>query len=350
MEGVYGNSKVSTPQASDVEVKSLTVGDLIMVYEPEAKCFGFSEIDELTVGAPIPYTEWVDAVPSIGRHTRVTRQHPAANKPVIGWSNLMGDYWVGLVTGTLMGDSYLSIESRYVSNNPSYRLGFQHTTAELAEFKANILGVEGKWRKVKTGYGSTAYRFMTHALTHTSLPLRKFYHSSQIGIQPSRKDIPYKRGLSSLMTSEGLSLWIADDGSIRFNNGNYKTPVLSISTHNHSDRQLQYFCEYFEKVWGCTPKFIRDKRVQCHENQSAKFLNFNTKDTLYILNHLKDKQVRGAEYKFYFPTEGYVGAASPTPTKVDIRVRGSRHMPKSSPYRVTTKKGVPVLNGNAIIT
>lgn len=349
MSGVLGSSKVTKPCGEAKEVRNLSAGDYIRVFLPEEVRFDFSEVEDVVVGPPAPYTEWVDVVPSVGRHIRVTRDHPYAKTSCAGWADAMGAYWLGLVTGTLMGDSYLSIESRYSSNSPSYRLGFQHTSLELAEFKAKVLGLKGRWRTVETGYGSTAYRFVTEALTNTSLPLRKFYRSNHLGVHPLRKDLPYRRGLSHLMTPEGLSLWIADDGSLRMNNGNEKTPVLSISTHNHSEKQLQYFLEYFEKVWLCTPTFIKDKRIRCDESQAAKFISFNTKDTLYILNHLRDKQVRGAGYKFYFPTEGYVGPASSYPTKVDIRLRSSRNMPKSDPYQVTVKKGSPLINGIALV-
>lgn len=326
----------------------------ILAASSDGKTVDYKPLLEASRGGKLPYQEWVDVVTDGGRPVRLPRNTEVlSTKGLVaaeatGGARVFQDcwdhYWTGLVVGTLLGDANLTIDKR--ASGASYRLCFQHVEKSLTDFKVGVLGLPGKHREVVTGYGSVAHRFVSTALTYECLPVERLYHMAgpRLG---KRRDIPYRDGLARLLTKESLALWIADDGSLRMNNGNPATPVLSIATHNHSDNQLRYMREYFMRRWQCVVTSVQDKRVSTDSGQSGKFLNFNTKDTLYLLNQLRHTQVKGAEYKFYFPTEGYVEPASRGVRPVGARVRGSRHMAGdyTRPIRLVVDGGLPLVNG-----
>lgn len=207
---------------------------------------------------------------------------------------------IHLISGTLLGDSAFSIDKRF--NNRSYRLYFQHTNKAYFNFKVNILGLKGNISKVLTGYGSKAFKFVSHALTNTNFPITKFYYTGHNKNQYGRKLLIYKT-LYRLINLQALAIWIADDGSISYNNGNRNTPILSIHTQNSSPEQIKEYVKLFSRKYNCRARVYKDKRVKTFGN----FLTFDTKDTLYLLNQLRDNQIKGMEYKFYFKTEKYIG-------------------------------------------
>lgn len=207
---------------------------------------------------------------------------------------------ISLIAGTLLGDSCMSIDKRY--NAVSYRMIFQHTNKKYFDFKVNLLNLRGRIGEYKTGYGSLAYRFTSNALTNTNFPINKFYYTGHNKNCGKRKNLTYKT-LRSLINLEALSLWIADDGSIRYNNGNKNTPILSLHTQNSNDNQITKYVNLFKRKYGVLARIYKDKRVKTFGN----FLTFDTKDTLYLLNQLRNKHLKGIEYKYYFPTEKYLG-------------------------------------------
>lgn len=209
-------------------------------------------------------------------------------------------YQISLIAGTLLGDSCMAIDKRY--NAISYRLVYQHTNKEYFDFKVNLLNLEGKCREIKTGYGSKGHRFTSNALTQTNFPITKFYYTGHSIKKGQRKDLAYNT-LYKLINLDALALWIADDGSLAFNNRNLSTPILTLHTQNSNPDQIEKYVKLFKSKYNCTARVYNDKKVKTFGN----FLAFNTKDTLYLLNRLRQKQVEGVEYKYYFPTEGYIG-------------------------------------------
>ncbi len=206
---------------------------------------------------------------------------------------------ISLIAGTLLGDSFMSIDKRYSAL--SYRMIYQHTNKDYFNFKVSLLNLEGRTGYYKTGYGSLAYRFTSNALTNTNFPINKFYYTGHHKNKGQRKNLTYKT-LQNLITLDALSLWIADDGSIRYNNGKKHTPILSIHTQNSNDNQITKYVNLFQKKYRCLARIYKDKRVKTFGN----FITFDTRDTLYLLNQLRNKHVKGVEYKYYFPTEGYL--------------------------------------------
>jgi len=268
-----------------------------------------------------PYTNWMYVKIDSGGQLRNTLNHgiftnngwkeaqELNSKIDLIYSTRGSDYLNSLIAGTLLGDTNFSVEKR--NTGTSYRLTFQHVNKEYFDFKVNLLNIEGKISEVITGYGSNAWRFVSNALTNTSFPITKFYWTGNDkkniidNVLGKRKLLLYGT-LRKMLTIESLSLWIADDGSLSFNNDNKTTPLLSLHTQGFSEEQINEFIKYFKNTYDCIPFKYVDKKVI---NGSGIFLTFSTKDTLFLLNKLRDKQVKGVEYKYYFPTEGYIKPA-----------------------------------------
>lgn len=325
----------------ELSVLSLNEDSNTLEYKPVTDWFN---------NGKLRYQDWLEVVPEFGRPIKCTPDHKFLT--TVGYKkaedldpkqdqllgSLGGPYRNSLLLGTLLGDSGVIIERR--TTGKSYRLYFTHTNESLLKFKTRILGVPGGVKEVTTGYGSKAFRFTSTALTPSDFPITQVYHTghekaprSKKGVLGSRKLLSYKT-LRSLLSEEAVSLWIADDGSLRYNNGNEKTPILSLHTQNFSAEQIEEFVTYFDKVWGCRPSINRTRRLERVGNCPGLFLTFSTKDTLFILNTLRDKHCEGVEYKYYFPTEGYVKTAEDEARPVRFHVRRSRRMPPATRYDI----------------
>jgi hypothetical protein len=296
------------------------------------------------------YAGWLDIKPSVGeKHIRCTPNHKFYTN--CGWVEAKhldenkhmiyvydhSEYKNSLILGTLLGDSSLGVDKR--GSGTSYRLVFGHTNKSLFDFKVELLGLDGEITDYISGYGSSGHRFVSKALTKTNFDVTRIYHTGHEnqniidGVLGKRKFITYEY-LSKNLSAEALSLWIADDGSLRLNNYNEHTPNLSISTHNHSHEQIDEFVKYFKRKWQCIPSTITDKRVDTSKGASGIFLQFSTKDTLYILNQLRQIHCRGVEYKYYFPTEGYITHPHDECRFVKFTRCNSRKMPPAIKYDI----------------
>lgn len=342
MDGcVHGSTELITKEGritiEDIVENKLDVKALS--YSENKDEFEYKQVTNWFNNGKSDYSNWVEVVPNKGPHIRCTPNHKFyTNEGWVRADKLNSDkhkikvddadgYWCGLMSGTLLGDSMLAIDKR--ASGTSYRLLFSHVNKELLNFKISKLNIGGRIKNYSTGFGSEAKKFTSYALTGSKFPLKKFYHIGNHKKCGKRKFIPYKHGLQNLLIPESLSLWIADDGSLSYNNGNKKTPRLSINTHRYSNRQLKAFLTYFNCIWDTNPTPIQDKRVNTTSNsQAGKFLQFNTKDTLLILNALRNKHVKGAEYKFYFPTEGYIRTAKNGFTWSKFHTRKARYSSK----------------------
>lgn len=293
----------------------------------------------------LDYTGWYDIVPQYGKHIKVTSDHKifTGNK----WKKidqlnprldkiLMIDYESrlnNLIAGTLLGDSYITIEKR--GSGQSYRLGFQHTNKEYFDFKVKLFNLKGKiYDNIITGYGSKGWKFVSHALTDSTFPIKLFYNVGHHNACGTRKLLTY-RNLKTLLTLESVALWIGDDGSIRYNNNDKTTPVLSLSTHNFPKEQINEFKIFFERKLFCSPSIIPSLRKD--KSLIGYSLNFNTKDTLYILNKLRALQCEGVEYKFYFSNEGYIKPISQKEKFITFKTRHSKNMPRAVKYDIEVK-------------
>ena len=215
-----------------------------------------------------------------------------------------------LILGTVLGDSCFSIEKRNISNGKwvlnkkalSWRMLFSHVNEELYNFKATLFNLPFKKTKRVSGYGSPIFAYTSTALSKSNFPIQELYDVDFKSDNFGRRKVISLEYLLSNFSLDSLSLWIADDGSMRFNNGNKDTPVLSLATMGYSEEQNLIFQSMFEILFKIKPTLVLHKASKT----PGYFLNFKTKDTLYILSLLKNKHCKGAEYKYYFPTEGYL--------------------------------------------
>lgn len=283
---------------------------------------------------------WMDIKPEFGPFIKCTTNHKILTN--FGWieaENLnpknhmvvcdKSSYLNSLITGTLLGDSALSIDKR---SKLSYRLIFSHSNMDYFHFKVDILGLDGTKKDYITGYGSNAKRFVSTALTKTNFPIELFYDIDPASDSFGKRKVISCKDLEKLMSNASLSLWIADDGNIAYNNGNTKTPRLTISTHRYPDEQIEEFIKFFIKAYGCTPSIYTDKRVDTSENCDGRLLVFSTKDTLYILNMLTECHCQGVEYKYYFSTDGYIKEVPDGEVYSAFKATKSRNMAPSTKY------------------
>jgi len=329
----------------------------VLSYNKEKNLLEFKPILNWFNNGTSQYKNWMEIIPEFGEHIKCTKNHKIATNFGFKRADELNPekdliiqtsdaYRNSLLAGTLLGDSCMGIDKRGAGR--SYRLVFQHTNRKLFDFKVNLLGVEGKTSLVKTGYGSTAKRFVSTALTTTNFPIQKFYftgHHKNVG---KRKVVGYKT-LKQYLSPEAVSLWIADDGSLQLNNSNKYTPRLYISTHNHSEQQIREFVKYFQKAWGCSPSIHVDKRVRNRGNCPGKFLTFSTKDTLLVLNKLRKYHCHGVEYKYYFQTEGFVPEVGRGHSYSKFRVRFSRNMPDAVKYDIEVKDNHNYLANSIVV-
>jgi len=305
------NTKIST------DIGTIRIGDIVD-NKMKINALSYNEITEKFEYKPITNwfyngfsdsSNWFDITPENGQRKRNTNNHKYFTN--LGWveaseldtgvhrifDNNYSFRKNCLIAGTLLGDSLMSVDKR--ASGRSYRLSFSHENEELFEFKKELLGLDGSVIDYVSGYGSNCKRFVSTALTKSDFPIHLFYFTGNLDNCGNRKHLTYDT-IKKYITPEALSLWIADDGSIRYNNGNENTPVLQLSTHSHSIEQIDVFVKYFQKVWNCNPSKIVDKRVHISEKTSGIYLNFNTKDTLYLLNQLCKFACKGMEHKYYF--------------------------------------------------
>jgi len=292
----------------------------------------------------IVYKNWRVISPNYGKPLKVTEDHKIFTSN--GWKaakelnpikdrilvTASEDRLNSLLAGTILGDSSLVLEKR--GSGKAYRLIFQHTNKEYFNFKVGLFGLKGRVINIVTGYGSKGWKFISTALTSAGtiggFPIKKFYwvgHSKMCG---KRKLLPY-RTLKNILTLESLALWISDDGSLRLNNRDQTTPVLSLATQGFSKEQINIFKLWFKRKLFCNPTSISFKRK---DGSLGYGLDFNTKDTLYILNKLRKLNCKGVEYKFYFTTEAYLENIKEEKKFTTFKVSHSRNMPPAEKYDI----------------
>ena len=285
----------------NVEVLSYNESTGESEYKPVVNWFDNGESDK---------SEWIEISTEYGVFIKCTLNHKIYTN--LGWvaaaeldSNIhkilsKNVRLNSLLAGTILGDSTFSIDNR----SRSYRLEYSHNNKTYFDFKMNLFGIPGSVKDVVSGYGYPGHKFVSTALTKSSFDIDSFYcfdyNEDNLG---SRRLMEYSL-LRKMITPEALSLWIADDGSLRLNNNNPLTPVLSISVMRYSDAQVDEFIRLFaSQKYQCLPT-----KVPCVKKDAliGYSLVFNTKDTLYLLNMLRKYHCKGVEYKYYFPTEDYI--------------------------------------------
>ena len=250
-----------------------------------------------------------------------------------------------LMAGTLLGDTCLAYETRRPNTPFSYRIVMSHANEDLLKFKAELLGLPGIFTIRTSGYGSKIFVFTTKVITYLDFPVDKMFFTENGDSRGKRKCVTTEF-LREMISLEALSLWIADDGSLNSNNGNKNTPLLSLHTEGYSEEQVDNFIFLFQKSFGCTPKKYVNKKVK---DGAGIFLTFSTKDTLYLLNQLRGLHCRGVEYKYYFPTEGYIPKVEREFTEVEFTVRHSKRNSPQTKYDIEVKDNHNYFANNILV-
>jgi predicted DNA-binding WGR domain protein len=326
----------------------------VLSFNEKSKVFEYKPVINWFNNGRATHKEWLEIFPEKGKQVKCTLNHKFLTED--GWkeaqdldqtkdkifSNQFTRYRTGLLVGTLLGDSCFAIDKRRGGN--SYRVIFQHINKDYFDFKIKALGLPGKITNVTTGYGSSAFKFVSNAITDSCFPITLFYHTGHSKDCGKRKIISTEL-LKEYLTLEGLSLWISDDGSINYNNKNKETPRLSLSTHCFCDEQIENFVNYFKETFNCAPSVYTDKRVK----SNGKFLTFSTKDTFFILTLLRKKQTKGYEYKFFYQTEGYLQDAKDEFKFISFVKRHVRNSPSLTKYDIEVADNHNYVANNIVI-
>jgi len=357
---VYGSTVLTTSDGPKT-IQEIVEGRLsleVLSYNESKEVFEFKRVVGWFNNGYADHTHWLDVVPEFGNHIKCTSDHKFLTPS--GWKEARdldpkcdlilsfddSSYFNSLLAGTLLGDSMLVVEKR--GSGTSYRSKFAHTNKEFFEFKKSLLGLTGSSVTYTSGFGSRGKAFISSALTSSTFPISRFYHTGHSPNVGKRK-VVYHETLRELLSPEALALWIGDDGSIQNNNGDPTTPRLYLHTHSSSEDQIEEYRKYFRSEWDCTPSVYTDKVVEDTGNVPGKFLCFSTKDTLWILNKLRTKHCKGVEYKFYFPTEGYVRPVTKGPVWQRFHVRHAKFMPVAAKYDIEVEDNhTYVANGHVI--
>lgn len=190
------------------------------------------------------------------------------------------------ILGSFLGDGCIPMDKRSEYSS-KFTMCQGQDQKEYLEYKIGKLREEFKVLERVSGYGGKVYDAIMKGFF-------RYKEYSKLLVDNEGKKMLTQKFLNKYLNEEGLAIWIADDGSLAYNNGNSYSPVLTLSTHAFNEEQLDIFIKYFSYKWGVEPVKSVDKRGR------GTSLRFNTKDTVYLLNRLKYNIPQGVEYKFYF--------------------------------------------------
>jgi hypothetical protein len=309
----------------------------VLSYNETTKVFEFKNILNWFNNGKASKQDWLDLEINKTRRLRCTKTHKFLTNN--GWrsaefiasedlilSNQKSFRLIGALLGTLMGDSCISFDKR--GKAIGARLRFTHSNFEYLENKVKFLNIPGKLVDHISGYGSLEKTFVSSVLDIPELNLFYFIDKNEINFG---KRLPITQNLlSNYLTKEGLALWICDDGSLRFNNGNLETPILSISTHNLNEDEIEEVCAYFENVWGVSPSKIQDKRL----NKPSWSITFNSSNTVYLLSRLRGCALKGMEYKFFFKSENYPQNIENVVEELPLKITRCKNTPPTTKYDI----------------
>jgi hypothetical protein len=198
---------------------------------------------------------------------------------------------ISFIIGTLIGDGGLSVERRDKNTPIRLIMGCKHK--EVINQKKKILNIpftkDIKWI---SGYGTQMYGCVSNVLDdYLSFDLLDFITRMK---DKSGKTYVTEKELSKKVTDIGVSVWIADDGSISYNNNNKKTPILYIHTQAYSEKQVNEFAKFFKKNYNVNPSIYREKRME----KLGYYLRFSTIDSFKILDRIKNNMYKKLEYKY----------------------------------------------------
>lgn len=203
---------------------------------------------------------------------------------------------VGLIVGTVLGDSSLALDER--SGNGYFSVQHGEAQKEYVEYKHRKLSslvIMPVRETILTGWGKgkKAYNFST--VWHPDLgKLHPYLYSKKLG----RKFIT-KEALS-LLTYEGLAWWFFDDGSYNSKSKQYFLATCAFSLEEQKLIREMLFRKFKIKTSIGNTKCKLDKNGKCYH-----YLYF-AKSTMNILtNIIKNVPVKCLQYKIDRSSETY---------------------------------------------
>ena len=325
----------------------------VLSFNEEKQIFEYKKILNYFNNGKASSNEWCEITTEDKRKIKCTWNHKIlTNEGWIEAKNLNSDKHKiltnetesrlnGLILGTLLGDSCLSFDKRHINSKP--RLIFAHTNENLLNFKVETLNIPGKINDYISGYGSKGKRFVS--TNNINFPYEKFYYTGHNEKFGKRKLIKLNL-LKKYLSDEGIALWIADDGSISYNNGNKKTPILNIATHCFSEEQINIFIDFFKYKFNIIPIKIKDKKV---ESTDGYYLYFNTKDTIFLLYQLQNYNVKGVEYKFIFNNFKYIAPVKRNPVFKKFTIKQSKRNSSLHKYDLEVEDNHNYIANNIVV-
>ena len=341
---LHGNVRVATEEGPisirDIVERKLNVR--VQSWNEKTKQVELRRITNWFNNGTAPQQEWLDITAANSRQLlKVTKNHKLLSRR--GWIRadaIKADdemllaagssQMESLIVGSLLGDGTLVIDDR-IPTRP-FRIALSSSNKMFLAHKRDLMGASHlKIGKNTSGYGSKM--FAVRPAVNGFEDLCDVFRFTTFG-EPEymSRRLLTANVLKKHVTDLALAIWYFDDGSLRSNNGNEQTPVMSISTHRYTDEQIEEFIKFFTARYQCTPTAIIDKRVRTKE-QSGKLLNFNTKDTLYLLNILRQYGVDGMKYKLHFPVSRWL-ECDQTADFRPVKVKKCRRMSPSTKYDI----------------
>jgi hypothetical protein len=155
--------------------------------------------------------------------------------------------------------------------------------------KQELLQVYGPIRQALGGYkGTVIHRASINASRLTDLGWKE---SDVIYAEDVVTRRINKEALRKFITWEFFSVWYADDGCIAYNNGNMQTPIINLSLARYSTEDALKVKELLEEELD-----IKSSLYQTGHN----VLRIGTEAAIKVFNNIKDKALKGVEYKYYF--------------------------------------------------
>jgi ATP-dependent DNA ligase len=181
---------------------------------------------------------------------------------------------ISVLLGILLGDGHC---------RKDFVVSYSQKHLDNILHKRAILGIGNKIGHHISGYGSEIYysSLTKRDLESVSYPIETFY-------KDGKRVIEYEL-LKDIFDYNTFSVWYADDGSLRYNNGNVQTPVMTICISRYTREEAEVFV-----------KLLANIGVIATINGAGKslMLRISTEQTLTHMEKLNELVVEGVEYKY----------------------------------------------------
>ena len=188
-----------------------------------------------------------------------------------------------VLTGMLLGDGCL-ISERREGGFGALRLKFSVCEKDIqyGNLKGKLLSSITDFRISPriSGYGFPQIDYTSKMLNKLPLTFSHLYNVDLKNKETYGKRLENlnNKDISPYFGDISLALWIFDDGSVVYNNGNLLTPRISISVARYSDTSVEELKKVLNKKYKVSPSFTK--------HGVDKTLTFTTQETYYLLGRI----------------------------------------------------------------